>query len=89
MVNKKHCKLKYCIDDCHVMSCHVMSCRHHCIDSHKNILKTFSSIKNYIKTFGGKFYSLAQFDKQQRLFFVIYKKIINKGGFALCQIKSN
>ena len=40
---------------CHVMSCHVMSCRHYCIDSHKNILETFLSIKNFIKHFAGIF----------------------------------
>ena len=37
------------------MSCHVMSCRHYCIDSHKNILETFLSIKNFIKHFAGIF----------------------------------
>ena len=40
---------------CHVMSSHVMSCCHHCIDSHKNILETFLSIKNFIKHFAGIF----------------------------------
>ena len=32
-----------------------MSCRHYCIDSHKNILETFLSIKNFIKHFAGIF----------------------------------
>ena len=40
---------------CHVMSCHVMSCRYYCIDSHRNILETFLSIKNFIKHFAGIF----------------------------------
>ena len=37
------------------MSCHVMSCRYYCIDSHRNILETFLSIKNFIKHFAGIF----------------------------------
>ena len=32
-----------------------MSCRHYCIDSHRNILETFLSIKNFIKHFAGIF----------------------------------
>ena len=32
-----------------------MSCRHYCIDSHKYILETFLSIKNFIKHFAGIF----------------------------------
>ena len=32
-----------------------MSCRYYCIDSHRNILETFLSIKNFIKHFAGIF----------------------------------
>ena len=70
-----------------------MSCRHYCIDSHKYILETFLSIKNFIKHFAGIFTRI-WFDKYWRLFFknelffnelfsVIYKKNLLIWRFCL------
>ena len=56
MVNKKHYKLQYCINNSHVMSCHVMSCRHYCIEFlKKSFSKTFLFLKIIYKYFAGFF----------------------------------
>ena len=71
------------------MSCHVMSCRHYCIEFlKKSFSKTFLFLKIIYKYFAGFFacahticsdYKNFQFDKFQRFFSVIYKKIHLKG----------
>ena len=43
----KNCKLKYCINDCHVMSCHVMSCHVAIIVS--TVIKIFSKLFYQLK----------------------------------------